>query len=147
MLLLLPSPHLCSLKPLSEDPTSCRHKHQLPPSSYSPSVHLLKPLSFPVIWNVSMKMKGFRRKAICFNYNCKWRWGELVILCFFWWLYHVACRILVLQGSNLFPLHWSRVLTTGPLGKSQGDLVLSVFLLHYTEYTQLDYSICVEQAS
>ena len=30
-----------------------------------------------------MKMKGFRRKAICFNYNCKWRWGELVILCFF----------------------------------------------------------------
>ena len=30
-----------------------------------------------------MKMKGFRRKAICFNYNFKWRWCRLVIFFFF----------------------------------------------------------------
>ena len=39
------------------------------------------------------------------------------------WFHRSACRILAAnQGSNLFPLHWKlRVLTTGLLGKSQGE--------------------------
>ena len=58
------SPHLCSLKPLSKDPTLCRHKHQLPPRSVLiPQVsicwnHFLFLLSEMFLW----KWRGLEEK-------------------------------------------------------------------------------------
>ena len=43
----------------------------------------------------------------------------LSIYIIFFWLYHVACRILSHEGLNLCLLQWKHgVLTTGPPGKS-----------------------------
>ena len=49
---------------------------------------------------------------------------------FNFWFHHSVCGILAAnQGSNLFPLHWElRVLTTGLLGKSQGECFLLLLL-------------------
>ena len=65
-----------------------------------------------------------------------------VLLLYFFWLCHTACRIFSDQRSNPCPLHWEHgVLTAGPPGKSSAisDMFLQCIhfsLLHLANYSK-----------